>query len=83
MDTTRSVEWEYTVQLSLSAMGQYLWKLTRTSRRPDSADFHEAVVISPEVFENEDDAKRDALKKLSILRCPLERPLDRTPSGGC
>ena len=46
------------------------------SRRPDSAEFSQAVVISPEVFENEDDAKRDALEKLSILRCPLERPLD-------
>ena len=79
-----ATEWEYTIQLSSGAR-QYLgedklrygivWDLTRSCPGSDGKSFDQAIVSSPEVFEDEEDAKQDATKKLALLGCPLERPV--------
>ncbi|MYE83240.1 MAG: hypothetical protein F4X36_15670 [Gammaproteobacteria bacterium] len=52
------------------------WSLMR-SCIVNGERFSETIISSPEVFDDPEDAKRDALRKLSILRCPLDLPLDR------
>ena len=76
-------EWTYEVQLSVDDARIYsgenrkprfgiTWRLQRSAE-----GFRQSIVSSPEVFENEDDAKRDALEKLSILSDPFDLPVDR------
>lgn len=78
-------KWEYTVQLHANDTRMYrgigeqigwTWAVTRSTTGTDGKSFNQSIVASPEVFETDEEAKRDALVKLSILRCPLERPLD-------
>ena len=81
-------KWEYTVQFRMSDLRHYRnpdktvhgisWSLMRGFVLNNGSTLFESVVVSPEVFENEEDAKRDALEKLSILRCPIEKPIDHT-----
>ena len=54
-----------------------VWSLSRSSLYEDGRVFHQGLVVSGGVFDNEEDAKRDALEKLTILRCPIDRPLDQ------
>ena len=82
-------EYEYTVQLRMvdrrvhtdPVNGGHVervgvsWSLTRSCGADDQR-YHQSIVSSPEVFECIEDANRDALEKLSMLRCPLERPID-------
>ena len=37
----------------------------------------ESIVASPAVFDIQQEAEADALAKLSKLRCPIDRPLDK------
>ena len=80
-------KWEYIVQVR---NGQRLyrhpdgdqtkegvvWELVRTcGREEDSPYVYLSIVVSPGVFDTDEDAKRDALEKLSMLSCPLEQPV--------
>ena len=79
-------EWEYTVQLTHDVR-MYVgdenprhgssWSLTRQTSTSDGKPFNQSIVVSAEVFDNDEEAKEDALRKLSILRCPLDQPLDK------
>ena len=83
-------EWAYTIQLKDSVRlywdrekGEYqksgiAWYLSRTKPQKGKKDFTQSIVASPEVFDCDEDAKKDALEKLSVLRCPIEQPIDRT-----
>ncbi len=52
------------------------WEVHRCMDRSDGKwGNYEILFISPEVFENEDDAKRDAVQKLKALTCCDESPL--------
>ena len=83
-----AANWEYTVQLQMNDLRQYRnpskavagvsWSIVRKFDRFDGSTHVESIVTSPEVFDNEEDAKQDALQKLSILRCPIEKPIDHT-----
>ena len=53
-----------------------VWELIRTCKQEDGQTNSESVVVSAEVFNGDEAAKRDALRKLSIRRCPLEKPID-------
>ena len=81
-------KWEYSLQLragvrlyrdgegkSYEKHGT-VWELTRDCKQADGQSYCESVVVSSEVFEEDESAKQDALRKLSILRCPLEKPID-------
>ena len=59
------------------------WSLDRWCKTdsPDLPEYRQSIVVSPEVFDSQDDALKDALEKLSMLRCPLERPLDEAICG--
>lgn len=83
-------EWEYTIQLSHNVRvyrkdGQaelppregVTWELTKSCPRENGGTYFESIVVSPGVFRDDEEAKADALRMLSILRCPLERPLDK------
>ncbi|MCY3762647.1 MAG: hypothetical protein OXH50_15465 [Gemmatimonadetes bacterium] len=82
------IKWDYAIQLLAGARlyrrpgGEdetvygWTWALVRTSSNADGSSFTHSVIVSPEVFENDEEAKHDALEKLTILRCPIERPLD-------
>ncbi|MYE01564.1 MAG: hypothetical protein F4Y03_09825 [Alphaproteobacteria bacterium] len=86
-----SDSWEYRVQLKEDVRLYYrpqeqggyverrgtVWEVVRTTKPGDGSHYYQTVVCSPGVFEDDDEAKRDALEKLSMLRCPLGRPLDR------
>ena len=52
------------------------WELVRTCKSKKDRDYIESIVSSPSVFYSEEEAKKDALEKLSILRCPYDRPVD-------
>ena len=79
---SQAEEWEYTVQLFGWSARRYLgddedkvrngmsWSLCRSK-----GNFTQSIVVSPEVFENEEDAKADAVQKLAILLCPIEQPV--------
>ena len=55
-----------------------VWELVRHEPDPQGGEHlqTEAIMASPRVFEHEEHASRDALEKLSILRCPYDRPID-------
>lgn len=53
------------------------WVLERARPADAGATHVEPIVASPEVFNSDREAKRDALEKLSVLACPLDRPLAR------
>lgn len=83
-----ATEWKYTVQLHddvrlYRMKGEYVekrgiaWSLTRSCERSTGPTFHQSIVVSAEVFDDEEEAKHDALERLSMLRCPLELPVDR------
>ena len=81
-------EWEYTVSIS-NGIRRYrrddenkvreglTWALVRSCPTEGGETFYHSIVESPEVFDTLDEAKQDALEKLSILRCPLNQPLDK------
>lgn len=52
------------------------WALVRRDTL-DGVSHTQPIVASPEVFDSEREAKRDALEKLSILACPIDQPLAR------
>ena len=54
----------------------WAWEVVQT-HRPGDKTYYRSIVASPGVFTDEDEAKQDALVCLSLLRCPLDRPLDR------
>ena len=80
------VDWEYTVQLMDGAVlyrgpktevkTGIVWELQRSMKLPTGKSYTETVVSSAEVFQDGEVAKLDALEKLSILRCPIDRPVD-------
>ena len=39
-------------------------------------DYRQSIAASPNVFEHQEDAIQDAINKLSVLRCPIDAPLD-------
>ena len=53
------------------------WVLVREDRVDASTAHVESIVASPDVFESDREAKRDALEKLSILACQVDQPLAR------
>ena len=53
-----------------------VWNLQRTTKLHDGTPYSEHIITSVGVFEDTADAVHDALQKLSILRCPIERPID-------
>ena len=80
-------KWTYTIQLQTDEARIYggehggekrgmTWSLTRSCKHRDGTTYWESIVSSPEVFDERNAALEDALRKLSILRCPLEQPLD-------
>ena len=79
-----ATEWEYTIQISSGAR-LYLgedeprygieWNLTRSCPGSDGRSFSQTIVSSAEVFDDEEDAKRDATEKLALLGCTLEKPI--------
>ena len=84
-----AVEWNYTVQLKPDDRRTYAdgkggtveaqgigWYLSRTTPSVEGRPFSQNIVCSPDVFDHANDAKRDALEKLSMLRCPIDKPLD-------
>ena len=78
-------KWEYSIQIHghdarIYADGQARYGTTWSlARNCDSAagPYTESIMTSPEVFDDAEAAKRDAVEKLSILRCPIETPIDR------
>lgn len=77
-------KWEYSIQISSGArlyLGEdeprygLVWDLTRSNTSLGESPFRQAIVSSPEVFDDAEDAKQDAIVKLSKLSCPLERPI--------
>ncbi|MDE0149344.1 MAG: hypothetical protein OYG32_14245 [Rhodospirillaceae bacterium] len=48
------------------------WVLVRTTSVGSAMTSTESIVVSPDVFLSDEEAKRDALEKLSILVCPIE-----------
>ena len=78
--------WEYTLQLRSDQRGYShpdgprvvhgaAWALTRTCERENGSRLHQSIVASPGVFDTDEEAKHDALEKLSTLSCPLEQPV--------
>ena len=53
-----------------------VWELHRNITTADDKPYRQTLVASAEVFESTEDAKRDALEKLSMLRCPFDKPID-------
>lgn len=53
------------------------WVLVRTKPVDDAMTHTESIVVSPDVFLSDEEAKRDALEKLSILVCPIEALLPK------
>ncbi len=86
----KTTEWTYEVQLRMFDTRMYSgeeggnaqqvtgisWSLERSCVGSNGKTYSQAIVSSPKVFANEEEAMEDALKKLSILRCPLEEPLN-------
>ena len=81
-----SREWEFCVQVRTNDARIYAdnkvrhgisWAVQRQTPMSNGEIYHESIVASPEVFESTEEAKDDALRKLSMLRCPLDRPLDK------
>ncbi|MYB40395.1 hypothetical protein F4X86_03985 [Candidatus Saccharibacteria bacterium] len=78
-----TVKYEYVLQLREDVRRYvdgtqhegWAWELVQTARPGDRRHYY-SIVSSPGVFNDEDEAKQDALRKLSILRCPIDRPLD-------
>ena len=82
-----ATKWEYTVQLHddvrlYRMKGEHVekrgiaWSLTRSCERSNCHTFHQTIVVSAEIFDDEEEAKHDALERLSMLRCPIELPVD-------
>ena len=79
-----TVEYEYILQLREDVRRDmdgelregWAWEIVRTAQPGDRRRYY-SIVSSPGVFDDEDEARQDALRKLSILRWPLDRPLDR------
>lgn len=81
------IKWNYDMQVSLSvrlyeqAKGKgipkegFAWELVRWYERDDGSTYRQTLAVSPEVFTELEEAKRDALEKLSILGCPIEQPV--------
>lgn len=83
------IKWNYDIQTSLNVRqwhskteGKdtqkkgFAWELFRWCKREDgSPPYRQALAASPEVFTELEDAKRDALEKLSMLGCPIEKPV--------
>lgn len=79
-----SDEWEYKVELGRDVRKRKLpdggtddhegiaWAVIRSM-----PSFSQTIIASTEVFETDEEAKRDALIKLSQLRCPIDQPLDK------
>ena len=75
----------YAVQLRTScrpAKGQHepkfgiAWEITRfIGQQGDKWQDSETLFVSPDVFENEEDAKRDAVQTLKPLLCCADSPL--------
>ena len=78
--------WNYTVQLrdgvrlyrgpKGGVKGGIVWDLMRETPTGDGKTFYHSIIASPDVFETDEEAKQDALEKLSMLRCPFDRPID-------
>lgn len=67
---------EFDESLTASLKG-YVWTLMRARKGVDHEDEGEEIASSSLVHDTEEMARRDALEKLSLLRCPIEQPLDR------
>ena len=52
----------------------FSWMLCRCASN-GTVDVCQPIVASPDIFSELEDAKRDALEKLSMLNCTLENPL--------
>lgn len=51
-----------------------VWSLYRVTHE-EGDPFFQSLMVSPEVFDTQEEAERDALEKLSMLACPIERPV--------
>lgn len=82
-------EWKYKIQLmnderrvhrpdtpGLVTRTGVAWSLVRETRQSDNRDYLQTIITSPGVFESDEDAIQDALKKLAILRCPIDGPIN-------
>lgn len=89
MQKVEATDWEYSVQIKRSVRLYwnpetkdneerygFEWSLTRSTPTEEGQTFFQSIVVSPEVFESVEEAKQNALDRLSMLRCPIDRPLD-------
>ena len=80
-----TVQWTYDIEIVNDARvypgGEKrhgaAWVIVRRDSIGNSVTHVQPIVASPEVFDSDREAKRDALEKLSILACPLDQPLAR------
>ena len=84
-------DWEYQINLDcvrITKIGSdekyregWLWALSRSVPVMDpngkKTSYTESIVSGCEVFDSQEEAKKDALEKLSVLRCPIDKPIDR------
>ena len=53
-----------------------VWSLVRHCCTKEGKGLHESIISSADTFVTEEEARRDALIRLSMLRCPIEKPVD-------
>ena len=80
-----ALDWHYIVELQAARLKKdadeagdaaIVWSLVRHCRTEDGKGLHESIISSADTFVTEEEARRDALIRLSMLRCPIEKPVD-------
>ena len=80
-----ALDWHYVVELQAARLRKgadeegdtaIVWSLVRHCRTEDGKALHENIISSADTFLTEEEARRDALIRLSMLRCPIEKPVD-------
>lgn len=78
-------DWHYVVELQAARLRKgadeegdaaIVWSLVRHCRTGDGKGLHESIISSADTFLTEEEARRDALIRLSMLRCPIEKPVN-------
>ena len=80
-----ALDWHYIVELQAARLKKgeeeekdtaIVWSLIRHCRTEEGKGLHESIISSAGTFVTEEEARRDALIRLSMLRCPIEKPVD-------
>ena len=80
-----ALDWHYIVELQACRLKKdadeegdtaIVWSLVRHCRTEEGKRLQESIISSADTFVTEEEAMRDALIRLSMLRCPIEKPVD-------